>query len=148
MGIRDIRIYGDSVLKQQCKDVDKIDERICQLLDDMLETMYNKNGVGLAAPQVGILRNIVVIDIGDGPIELINPKIVKSHGRQVAEEGCLSLPNQYFEVERPKVVEVCAINRKGEQFILRGKKFFARALCHEIDHLHGILIIDKSINPA
>ena len=111
----------------------------------MVETMYNADGVGLAAPQVGVLRRVVVIDIGEGVIELINPELIETEGEQIGPEGCLSVPGVTGEVERPLKVKVKALNRKGEEFIIEGEGLLARALCHEIDHLDGIIFTDKVI---
>ena len=115
------------------------------LLDDMAETMYDANGVGLAAPQVGVLKRIVVIDIGEGLVELINPEILETSGSQIDHEGCLSIPGNSALVERPNYVKVKALNRNGEEIIVEGKELMARALCHETDHLDGILYIDKAL---
>jgi len=138
--------YGkDDVLRKKAKPVAKIDERILELLDDMAETMRHADGVGLAAPQVGILRRVVVIDVGEGLIELINPEIVEASGQQRGAEGCLSIPGVRGEVIRPERVKVKALNRKGESIEITGTGLLARALCHEIDHLDGILFIDKVV---
>lgn len=146
MAIRRIMIYGeDDVLRKKSKPVEKIDKRILELLDDMAETMKHADGVGLAAPQVGILRRVVVIDVGDGLIELINPEIVETSGQQRGAEGCLSIPGVRGEVIRPEKVRVKALNRKGEPIEITGTGLLARALCHEIDHLDGILFIDKVV---
>jgi peptide deformylase len=146
MAIRTIRLDGDEILRKKSKVVDKIDDKICTLLDDMVETMYDSNGVGLAAPQIGILKRIVVIDAGDGLIELINPEIVGSSGVQVCQEGCLSIPGYFGDVERPAKVKIKALNRKGEEAIYEGTKLLAVAMCHELDHLDGILFKDKATN--
>ncbi len=143
MALRNIREYGDEVLRKKCRKVDKIDSKIITLLEDMVETMNHADGVGLAAPQVGILKEVVVIDVGDGVIELINPKLIESSGKQTDDEGCLSVPEKFGKVTRPDYVKVTAFNRNGEQFIIEGKGLLARALCHEIDHLEGILFTDK-----
>ncbi|MBM7581896.1 peptide deformylase [Caldicoprobacter guelmensis] len=146
MAIRKIMIYGkDDVLRKKSKPVEKIDKRVLELLDDMAETMRHADGVGLAAPQVGILRRVVVIDVGEGLIELINPEIVESSGEQRGAEGCLSIPGIRGEVIRPERVKVKALNREGEQIEVTGTGLLARALCHEIDHLDGILFIDKVV---
>jgi len=146
LAIRRIMIYGkDDVLRKESKPVEKIDERILQLLDDMAETMRHVDGVGLAAPQVGILRRVVVIDVGEGLIELINPEILETSGQQQGAEGCLSIPGVRGEVIRPEKVRVKALNRKGEPIEITGTGLLARALCHEIDHLDGILFIDKVV---
>lgn len=120
------------------------DEKLATALDDMAETMYKAEGVGLAAPQIGILRRYCVVDVGDGIIELINPVIESMSGEQTGEEGCLSIPNRYESVTRPMTVTVHAQDRKGNSFTITAEGFKARALCHEIDHLDGILYIDKS----
>jgi len=139
-------IYGkDDVLRKESKPVEKIDERILQLLDDMAETMRHVDGVGLAAPQVGILRRVVVIDVGEGLIELINPEILETSGQQQGAEGCLSIPGVRGEVIRPEKGRGKALNRKGEPIEITGTGLLARALCHEIDHLDGILFIDKVV---
>ncbi len=143
MAIRNIRKLGDEVLRKKCKTVDKIDERILTLLDDMADTLYEANGVGLAAPQVGILKRIAVVDIGDGLIELINPKIIETSGVQEDNEGCLSVPGKYGKVSRPETVTVRATDRNGEEFEIRGSGLLARAFCHEIDHLDGVVFVDK-----
>ncbi|SHH09754.1 peptide deformylase [Tepidibacter thalassicus] len=143
MALRIIRKEGDPVLRKKSKVVEKIDSRIITLLDDMAETMYDADGVGLAAPQVGILKRVVIIDIGGGLIELINPEIIEQSGKQSDDEGCLSVPGKFGKVTRPNKVKVRAFNRKGEEIIIEGEGLLARALCHEIDHLEGILFIDK-----
>lgn len=145
MAIRNIRTDGDEILRKVSKEVDIINERILILLDDMVETMYNSKGVGLAAPQVGVLRKIAVVDVGDGLIELINPKIVKREGEQKGIEGCLSIPGIIGEVIRPEHVVVSALNRKGEEITLEGQGLLSRAFCHEIDHLNGVLFKDKAV---
>lgn len=132
-------------LRKQSRAVKKIDRHIIDLLDDMAETMYAACGVGLAAPQVGALRRVVVIDVGDGLIELINPEIIEEEGQQRAEEACLSVPNVDGIVIRPEKVKVRALNRKGEEVEYEGEELLARAFCHEIDHLDGVLFIDKMI---
>ena len=145
MAIRTIRIYGDDLLRKKSRVVDEIKPRILLLIKDMKETMYNSKGIGLAAPQVGILKRIVVIDIGNGPIALINPEIVDMQELQVAEEGCLSIPGIQKNVERPEKVKVRALNENGEEIIIDGEGLLARALCHEIDHLNGVLFVDKAL---
>ncbi len=142
MAILNILTSEDETLRKTCRPVDKITPRILTLLDDMKETMYLANGVGLAAPQVGVLRRIVVIDVGDGPIELINPEIVATEGTQTDREGCLSVPDECGIVTRPMTVTVKAIDRNGEPFEMRGEELLARAFCHEIDHLDGKLYTD------
>ena len=139
MAIRNIIKEGDPVLNKKSRIVEKIDERILTLLDDMKETMYDADGVGLAAPPVGILKRVVVIDVGDGVLELINPEIVCSTGEQYEVEGCLSLPGVSGVTERPMNVQVRALDREGYEVLVTGTGLLARALCHEIDHLDGIL---------
>lgn len=145
MAIRIIRKDDDEILRKISKKVDVIDDRIITLLDDMKDTMYAAEGVGLAAPQVGVLRKVVVIDVGEGLIELINPVIVFEGGKKIDDEGCLSLPGRSGAVERPEKVIVRAQDRKGNTFEMTGTDLLARAFCHEIDHLNGILFIDKVI---
>ena len=124
--------------------MEKFDRKLHQLLDDMQDTLYVANGAGLAAPQVGVLRRVCIVDVGDGPIELINPEIVATEGEQTGPEGCLSLPNEWGEVTRPMRVTVRAQNRKGKWFETTGDELCARAFCHEIDHLHGVVFTDKA----
>lgn len=145
MAIRNIRISTDEVLRKTCKPIREITPRLLTLLEDMADTMYEANGVGLAAPQVGVLKRAVVIDIGDGLVELINPVILETSGSQIEEEGCLSLPGRSAAVERPYYAKVQAMDRDGSEFIIEGEGLMARALCHEIDHLDGILYIDKAL---
>ncbi len=145
MALRNIRKLGEDILRKKCRPVETIDERIITLLDDMAETMYNANGVGLAAPQIGILKRIAVIDVGEGLIELINPEITSFEGNEKEPEGCLSVPGKCGYVLRPKKVTVTALNRDGEKIIVEGEDLLARALCHEIDHLDGIVFVDKVI---
>ena len=145
MAIREIREKGDEILYKKCKAVVKFDERLHILLDDMYETMQSRDGVGLAAPQVGILKRAVVIDVGDGKIELINPEIVEESGEQTGSEGCLSVPGVFGEVTRPNVVTVKAQDRDGKWFKITGKELLARAFCHEIEHLDGKLFLDRVI---
>ena len=142
MAIRTIRISTDEVLRKTCKEVKEITPNLLTLLDDMADTMYDANGVGLAAPQVGILKRVVVIDIGEGLVELINPVILETSGSQTDDEGCLSVPGKYAPVERPNYVKAKAMDRDGNEFIIEGEELMARALCHEIDHLDGKLYID------
>jgi len=143
MALREIVQIGEPVLRKKSKKVEKIDEKIIQLLDDMADTMYQEDGVGLAAPQVGILKRIAIIDIGDGIIELINPEIIETSGEQIDDEGCLSVIGEVGIVKRPYKVKVRAYNRKGQLFEIEGEELLARAFCHEIDHLEGILFVDK-----
>ena len=145
MAIRTIRISTDEVLRKKCKVVKEITPNLLTLLDDMTDTMYDANGVGLAAPQVGILKRVVVIDIGEGLVELINPEILETSGSQIDDEGCLSVPGKYAPVDRPYYAKVKAMDREGNEFIIEGEELMARALCHEIDHLDGILYIDKAL---
>ena len=144
MAKRNIVKIGDDVLRKICRTQMNFDERLATVLDDMAETMYEVGGVGLAAPQVGILRRYCVIDIGEGLIELINPVIVETEGSQVGDEGCLSIPDRSEVVERPMKVTVRGQNRNGENIVVTGEGLLARALCHEIDHLDGVLYIDKA----
>lgn len=139
MAIRNIVEFGESVLEKECRKVEVFDERLFQLLDDMKETLAKAEGAGLAAPQVGVLKQVCVIDVGEGPVELINPVIVKTSGEQTGAEGCLSYPDMWGEVTRPMKVTVKAQDRNGKPFKITGEELCARALCHEIDHLHGVL---------
>ena len=144
MALRNIVKYGDPVLRKKSRVVDKFDDKLATLIDDMLQTMYNAEGVGLAAVQVGILKRVVVIDIGEGPMELVNPEIIsESDEVQITEEGCLSLPGQSGTTTRPLTVKVKAQDRNGKWHIYKGTEFKAKAFCHEIDHLDGVLYIDK-----
>ncbi len=143
MAIRNIREIGDDVLRKKCRPVEKIDEKTIQLLDDMAETMYKAQGVGLAAPQIGILKRLVVIDVGNGLIELINPEITSFEGSEKDIEGCLSVPGKYGYVVRPKTVTVTALDRNGEMVTYHADGMLKKAFCHEIDHLDGILYVDK-----
>ena len=142
MAIRVIREIGDDILEKQCKAVPKMTLRTKILIGDMLETMYESNGVGLAAPQVGVLKRIVVIDIGDGPLVLVNPEILMTSGEQTGEEGCLSVPGMAGQVTRPNYVKVKAMNEDMEEVIYEGTELLARAFCHEIDHLDGKMYTD------
>jgi peptide deformylase len=143
IALREIRKIDDEVLRKKSRRVDKVDERILTLIEDMIETMYDADGVGLAAPQVGILRRVAVIDVGEGIVKLINPEIVSFEGGEIEEEGCLSIPNRREPVKRPEKVTVKALDETGNEITIEGSGLFARALCHEIDHLEGILFIDK-----
>lgn len=145
MAMREILKFGEDVLRKKCRPVTNFDERLGELLDDLTETLLASDGVGLAAPQVGILRRVAVVNIRDkrGTIELVNPEIVTEEGSQVGNEGCLSAPNEWCEVERPNKVTVKAFDRHGKEFTITGKELCARAFCHEIDHLDGILFIDR-----
>ena len=142
MAIRKIRELGDEVLTKPCKEVTKMTLRTKILINDMLDTMYEAMGVGLAAPQVGILKRIVTIDIGEGPIVLINPEILETSGEQTGEEGCLSVPGKAGLVTRPNYVKVKALNEDMEEIVLEGEELLARAFCHEIDHLDGKMYVD------
>lgn len=137
MALRTIRVQGDSVLKKKSRTVDKMTPRIGELITDMLDTMYDAMGVGLAAPQVGILKRIVVIDVGEGPIVLINPEILETSGEQTGDEGCLSVPGMAGQVTRPNYVKVKALDVNMNEQIYEGEGLLARAFCHEIDHLDG-----------
>ena len=147
MAIREIREYGDEILRKKAREVENVDDKIRELLEDMIETMHKYNGVGLAAPQVGILKRVVVIDLYDdnGPIRLINPRIIKEKGKQEVEEGCLSFPNQYAKMVRPEEVVAEALNEKGEKIKIKAKGLLAQAICHELEHLEGILFIDNML---
>ena len=140
-----IRLGEDDILRKRCRAVERFDGRLAALLDDMAETMYAANGAGLAAPQVGILKRAVVVDAGGGLIELVNPEIIRAEGARVGVESCLSVPDRCGTVERPEKVAVRAQNRRGEPIEITGEGFLAVALCHEIDHLDGILYIDRMI---
>ncbi len=147
MSIRNIRTYGDNCLTKECKPVKEMNRKLEVLIEDMLDTMYDANGVGLAAPQVGILKQVVVIDIsadGDSPIVLINPEIIEMDGEQTGEEGCLSVPGKSGVVTRPNYVKVKALDENMEEVIYEGTELLARAFCHEIDHLHGIVYVSKA----
>ena len=145
MAIRNIRVRGDEVLRKKCKPVESIGKREMIILQDMADTMYKADGVGIAAPQVGILKRMFLVDIGDenGLMVFINPEIIETSGEQIGEEGCLSVIGESGIVRRPNVVKVRAYNRKGQLFEIEGEELLARAFCHEIDHLDGILYVDK-----
>ena len=143
MALRNIVKKGDDVLTKMCRPVEKFDEKLCTLLDDMYETMEDANGVGLAAPQVGILKRMVVIDIGDGPILMINPEIIETSGTQTGDEGCLSLPGKAGTVTRPNYVKARAFNEDGDEYEIEGTELLARAICHELDHLDGHMYMEK-----
>lgn len=147
MALRKIREIGDSCLKKKCRPVEKFDDKLHILLDDMKETLASANGVGLAAPQVGILRRAVVIDLGEeeGILELVNPEIIRTDGSETAPEGCLSVPGKVGEVERPTSATVRACDRFGKEYEYTGEGIIARCICHECDHLDGILYVDKVI---
>ena len=147
MAIRQIRQEGDEILKKKSREVEVIDGKIQELIDDMIETMHKFNGVGLAAVQVGVLKRVVVIDLYDdnGVLVLINPEIKKEKGEQEVEEGCLSFPNQFAKIIRPMEVTVEALDRDGKKIKVKGKELLAQAMSHEVDHLNGELFIDKII---
>ena len=148
MAIRNIREIGDEVLTKKCKEVKEMTPRTKELIEDMLETMYEANGVGLAAPQVGILKRIVVIDTtGEDPYILITPRIVETSGEQPGQEGCLSVPGKSCEVTRPNYVKAVALDMNMKEFELAGTELLARAICHELDHLDGHLYVEKVSGP-
>lgn len=143
MALRQIRLSDDEILRKKSRAVEIVDDKIRQILNDMSDTMYNsENGTGLAAPQVGILKRLVVIDMGQGLIQLVNPEIIKQEGEQEVIEGCLSIPNVFGKLTRPAKVTVQALNENGEKIILTGAGDLAKCFCHEIDHLEGILFTD------
>ena len=142
MALRNIVKKGDDVLTKMCRPVEKFDEKLCTLLDDMYETMEDANGVGLAAPQVGLLRRIVVIDVGEGRIELVNPEIIKTSGEQDGAEGCLSFPGEFGMVKRPMKVRAKFQDRNGEWYEIEAEELLARCIMHETDHLNGQLYVD------
>jgi peptide deformylase len=145
MALRNVRKYGDSVLRKVCKPITDFNDSLRELANDMVDTMYEFDGVGLAGPQVGIPKRIIVIDVGEGINYLINPEMIHEEGEEVKVEGCLSLPGVYGEVKRPTKVTVKAQNLAGHPIKVEGEGLMARALCHEIDHLNGILFVDKVI---
>ena len=147
MAVRIVREDGDEILRKKSREVDKVDDKIRELLDDMVETMHKYNGVGLSAVQVGILKRLVVIDLYDdkGPIKLVNPVIIKAKGEQEVEEGCLSFPNQYAKLIRPLELVAEALDENGEKIKIKAKGLLAQAICHELDHLDGILFVDHMI---
>lgn len=147
MAIRNIRVMGDDILRKTSKPVKKITERTKIMIEDMLETMYETQGVGLAAPQIGVLKRIVVIDVGEGPYVLINPVITEKSGEQTGDEGCLSIPNKIAEVTRPDHVICEALDEDLQPFTVEAEGLFARAICHECDHLDGILYPDVANGP-
>ena len=147
MAIREIVKEGDECLRKVCRPVEKFDERLAVLLDDMAQTMYEGNGVGLAAPQVGILKRIVVIDVGEGPHVFINPKNVATDGEQTGDEGCLSVPGKCGTVTRPNYVKAVAFDADMNEFEIEGTELFARAMCHEFDHLDGHLYTELVEGP-
>ena len=144
MALRNIRQMGDQVLEKKCREIKEVTPRILELIEDMKETMYDANGVGLAAPQVGVLKRLVVIDIGEGPLVLINPRLMETSGTQTGEEACLSLPGKSGVVTRPMHVKIEAWNEKMERMELEGEELLARAFCHEIEHLDGHTFVEKA----
>ncbi len=142
MAIRNLRVEGDPILRKISKEVKEVTPKIQELIDDMLETMYEANGVGLAAPQVGVLKRVVTIDVGEGPLVMINPKIIKKSGAQTGDEGCLSVPGKTGTVTRPNEVTVRFMDEEGDWYELEGTELLARAICHECEHLDGRLYID------
>ena len=145
MALRKVVEVGDPILNKKCRPIEKFDDKLSSLIDDMFETMYASNGVGLAAPQVGMLKRVVVIDVGDGPMELVNPEIVMTEGEQRVSEGCLSVPGKYGVCVRPAKVQVKAQDRHGKWQVFTGEELKARCFCHELDHLDGILFTSKVI---
>ncbi len=143
MAVRNIRQMGDGILNKKCREIKAVTPRIQELIDDMLETMYEANGVGLAAPQVGVLKRVVVVDVGDGPIVLINPRLMESSGEQTGEEACLSVPGKYGIVTRPMHVKIEAWDEDMQRVELEGDELLARAFCHEIEHLDGHMYVEK-----
>lgn len=143
MALRNIRTMGDECLGKVCKEVTEVNRRTKALIEDMIDTMYEANGVGLAAPQVGILKRIVVIDVGEGPIVMINPVILETSGEQTGDEGCLSVPGKAGTVTRPNYVKAKAFDENMEEYIIEGEELLARAICHECDHLDGHLYVEK-----
>ena len=143
MALRTIRVEGDPVLCKDCREVTEVTPKIVTLIDDMLETMYEANGVGLAAPQVGILKRIVVIDVGEGPIVMINPEIIESDGEQTGDEGCLSVPGKAGQVTRPNYVKARFMGEDMNEYEIEGEELLARCICHELDHLDGHLYVEK-----
>lgn len=144
MAIRNIRVLGDEILRKEAKEITEVTPRIQELIDDMFETMYDADGVGLAAPQVGIRKRLVVIDCGDQPYVLINPVILETSGEQTGQEGCLSVPNKVGIVTRPDYAKVKAYDENMQEYIIEGTELLARCLCHEIDHLDGVMYVDKA----
>lgn len=143
MALREIRIQGDPVLGKVCKPITEVTPKIVDLIDDMIETMYEANGVGLAAPQVGILKRLVVIDVGEGPIVMINPTIVSADGEQTGSEGCLSVPGKAGQVTRPNHVVARFFDEEMNECEVEGTELLARAICHELDHLDGHIYVEK-----
>ena len=144
MAIREIRTIGDDILRKKCKEVKSFDEKLSILIDDLIDTVHKHEGAGLAAPQVGILKRVFVVDIGEGVTELVNPTFISGEGEQTDNEGCLSIPNESYDVTRPKKVKMSGFDRHGNPITVEGEDLMARALCHEYDHLDGVLYIDKA----
>ena len=147
MALREVRIQGDPILEKPCRPVTEVTERIQTLIDDMLETMYEHDGVGLAAPQVGVLKRIVVIDVGEGPVVMINPEIIETSGEQTGAEGCLSLPGKYGTVTRPNYVKAKFFDENMDEYEIEGEELLARAICHELDHLDGHMYTELAEGP-
>lgn len=149
MGIRNVRVLGDDILRKKSKEVKEMTPRLQGIIQDMVDTMYQQNGVGLAAPQVGILRRVVVIDVGDenGTIVMINPEILETSGSQTGSEGCLSVPGKHATVTRPNYVKAKALNMDMEEYVIEGTELLARAILHECDHLDGVMYVDKAEGP-
>lgn len=144
MALRQLRYNDDEILRKKCRKVEEVNDHIRMILDDMLDTLHNtENGAAIAAPQVGILKRLVVIDMGSGIFKLVNPEIINKEGEQECIEGCLSFPNRFGKTVRPKKVTIKALNENGEEITLTGEDEMAKCFCHEIDHLDGILFIDK-----
>ena len=143
MAIRNIRKLGDEILTKEAREVTELTPKITELIEDMFDTMYEANGCGLAAPQVGVRKQVVVIDCGDQPLVLINPVILETSGSQTGNEGCLSVPGKCGMVTRPNYAKVKALDENFEEYIIEGEELLARCLCHEIDHLHGVMYVDK-----
>ncbi len=147
MALRTIRVEGDPVLNKTCREIKEVTPKIITLVEDMLETMYDANGVGLAAPQVGILKRLVVIDVGEGPIVMINPEILETSGEQTGDEGCLSVPGKAGQVTRPNYVKAKFYDEDMREYIIEGEELLARAICHELDHLDGHLYTELVEGP-
>lgn len=148
MAIRMIRVLGDPVLREKSKEVPQVTPNIQKLIDDMADTMYDADGIGLAAPQVGILKRVIVVDVGEGLLGLVNPEVVLAEGEQTGPEGCLSIPGVQATVTRANHVIVKGLNRDGEPVVVDAEGLLARCLLHEIDHLDGILFLDRVTDPS
>ncbi len=146
MALRNVVCRGDEILGKKAKEVKEINQRVLQTLDDMLDTMHESNGIGIAAPQVGVLKRMFIVEVDDTFIELINPQILETEGKQIDEEGCLSVPGLIGTVERPRYVKITGINREGKTVVYEATDLLARAFCHEYDHLEGVLFVDKASN--